>query len=205
MKTVALVAQKGGTGKSMLAIHLAVCASRRGLSVALIELDQQGTVKEWREVRASDDLEVVSAQVKDLPRLLADAKKQRADLVVLDTAGRVDTIAEQVISAADLVLVPCRPFASDVRATPRTITQIKAVRKKDPRAFVVLNSCPIQGTRHKEARAALAPLLPVAPVELHYYMAFADAQNDGRSVEEYEPNGKAAQEIGLLFDWMMSV
>ena len=62
MKTVALVAQKGGTGKSMLAIHLAVCASRRGHLVALIELDQQDTVKEWRAVRATDDLEVVSAQ-----------------------------------------------------------------------------------------------------------------------------------------------
>jgi chromosome partitioning protein len=205
MKTVALIAQKGGTGKSTLAIHLTVCAHRRGKAVALIELDQQDTVKEWRAERASDDLEVVSARAQDLPRLLADAKKQRADLVIIDTAGRVDTIAEQVIASADVVLIPCRPFANDLRATPRTVKQIKAVEKKGQRAFVVLNSCPVQGTRHKEARAALAPLLPVAPIDVHYYMAFADALNDGRSVEEYEPNGKAAQEVGALYDWLMRV
>lgn len=205
MKTVALVAQKGGTGKSTLAIHLAVCASRRGKAVALVELDNQDTIKEWRAERTSDDLEVVSARAQDLPRLLADAKKQRADLVILDTAGRADTIAEQVIAAADVVLIPCRPFANDMRATPRTVAQVKAVKKKGQHAFIVLSSCPVQGTRHEEARAALAPLLSVAPVDVHYYMAFADALNDGRSVEEYDPKSKAAQEIGALYDWVMSV
>ena len=48
-------------------------------------------------------------------------------------------------------------------------------------------------------------MLPVAPVDVHYYMAFADALNDGRSVEEYDPKSKAAQEIGALYDWVMSV
>jgi chromosome partitioning protein len=205
MKTVALVAQKGGTGKSTLAIHLAVCASLRGKSVALVELDNQDTIKEWRAVRASDDLEVVSARAQDLPRLMAEAKKQRADLVILDTAGRADTIAEQVIAAADVVLIPCRPFANDLRATPRTVAQVKAVKKKGQRAFIVLNSCPVQGTRHEEARGALETLLTLAPVDVHYYMAFADALNDGRSVEEYDPKSKASQEIGALYDWMMLV
>jgi chromosome partitioning protein len=203
MKTVALVAQKGGIGKSTIAVHLGVCASRHDQSVAIVDLDPQASVATWGDRRAANDVTVVSARIQELPRLLANAKDQGADLVVIDTAGRADTVAMQVMELSDVVLVPCRPFINDVEASRRTAEQVRTARAK--RAAFVLNAVPPAGTRHLEARLALEPLLPVAPVLLHHYVAFGDALNDGRSVEELDPEGKAAHEIRLLYRWLLKV
>jgi len=201
MRTVALVAQKGGSGKSTLAVHLAVCAARQGLAVALLDLDPQGSVLAWSERRQADDVAVLRATAAELPRLLARARDQQADLVVLDTAGRADETARQVVALADLVLVPCRPSLLDVHASLATVAMLGRAR----RAAFVLNAIPAHGTRHTEAREALAPRLPVAPVALGSYVAFADALNDGRSVEELDPSGRAASQVRELLDWMVRV
>ena len=203
MKTVALVAQKGGTGKSTIAVHLAVCASRRKQTVAIVDLDSQGSVASWAARRARPDVTVVAARIQELPRLIQDAKKQGADLVIVDTAGRADTAAMQVMELSDVVLIPCRPFINDLEASRQTAAQVKASKAK--RAAFVLNAVPHAGTRHEEAREALETLLPVCPVHLHQYVAFGDALNDGRSVEELEPEGKAAAEIRRLFRWLVKL
>ena len=75
MKTVALLTEKGGTGKSTLAVHLAVCAGRQGKTVAAIDLDPQASAASWCERRAGGDIAVVAAKVQELPRLLAEARK----------------------------------------------------------------------------------------------------------------------------------
>jgi chromosome partitioning protein len=219
MKTIALVAQKGGTGKSTMAMHLAVCAGREGKTVALIDLDPQATVTEWGEMRRErlraareqgastedDPLEdaVVAARAQELPGLLASAKKQGAHWAIVDTAGRMDVTSANAVELADVVLVPCRASFPDLKASIGTAEQIRKGRAK--KAFFVLNAVPAQGLRQQEAREALRELLPVAPVELHHYVAYGDALNDGRSVEELEPNGKAATEIRALYAWLKKV
>lgn len=219
MKTIALVAQKGGTGKSTLAMHLAVCAGLDGKSVALIDLDPQATVTEWGEARKErlrqarengeepedDPLEgaVVPARAQELPGLLATAKKQGAHYVIVDTAGRMDVTSANAVELADVVLVPCRASFPDLKASIGTAEQVRKARAK--KAFFVLNAIPAQGIRQVEAREALRELLPVAPVELHHYVAYGDALNDGRSVEELEPSGKAATEIRALYAWLKKV
>jgi chromosome partitioning protein len=203
MKTVALVAQKGGVGKSTLAAHLAVCASRDGKSVAIIDLDPQASVVLWRERRAADDVEVVQARAQELAGLLLAAREQQADYVIIDTAGRADETARVVMEAADVVLVPCRPSVNDLVASKGTAGEVRKARARN--ACFVLNAVPSMGTRHVEARRALEELLPVAPVELHHYVAYSDALNDGRSVEELDPRSKAATEIRALYAWLQSV
>ena len=203
MKTIALVTEKGGTGKSTVAVHLAVCAMRQGKSVAVIDLDPQASTRHWVERRAGDDIAVVSATAQELPRLLEGARKQGADLVVIDTAGRSDVTTAHVIEAADLILIPCRPSIYDLEASQRTAEQIKKAGGKQ--AIFVLNAVPSRGVRAQEAREALIGLLPVAPVELHHLVAYSDALNDRRSVEEMEPHGKAAQEIRALYDWLIKL
>jgi chromosome partitioning protein len=200
MRTLALVAEKGGSGKSLIAVHLAVCAVRRRQRVVLIDLDRQKNVCKWGERRKSDDVTITAARVQELPGLIASARRQEADLVILDTPGRADIVSAQVLDVADVVLVPCRPFVYDVDATEETVAAIK--RAKVQRAAFVLNSVPSRGTRHVEARAALEQLMPVCPVELHYLMPFTDALNDGRSVEEIDAKSKAAVEIRALYRWL---
>jgi chromosome partitioning protein len=203
MKTIALLTEKGGTGKSTVAVHLAVCAMRQGKAVAVIDLDPQASTRRWVERRAADDIAVVSATAQELPRLLDGARQQGADLVVIDTAGRSDVTTAHVIEAADIILIPCRPSIYDLEASQQTAEEIKKAGSK--RAAFILNAVPSRGTRAQEAREALVGAFPVSPVELHQLVAYSDALNDGRSVEEMEPHGKAAQEIRALYDWLIKL
>jgi chromosome partitioning protein len=202
MKTVAFVTQKGGTGKSTLAVHIAVCAHRQGKTVAVIDLDPQGSALSWAKHRNTDDVPVISAKLQELPRLLAAAKHQGADLILIDTPGRADVIAAQVIEAADVVLIPCRASIYDLEASQHTAQEVRTASK---RAAFVLNAVPPRGSRAQEAREALQNVLPVSPVELHNLVGYSDALNDGRSVEELDPTGKAAQEIRALYDWLIKL
>ena len=203
MKTIALVTQKGGTGKSTLAVHLAVAARRHGKIVALIDIDPQGSARLWAEKRGRDDVAVVSARAAELPRLLEEARKQGADFVLIDTAGHMNVSADAVIQSADVVLIPCRASLYDMAASAETAAQVQKAGGK--KAAFVLNAVPSRGTRADEAREILCEVLPVSPVEIHNLVAFSDALNDGRSVEEFDPHGKAADEIRALYDWLMEL
>jgi len=200
MKTVALVTEKGGAGKSTIAVHLAIAAQRKGKVVALIDIDPQASAKLWCDRRGADDMAVVSARAAELPRLLAEAKRQGADFVMIDTAGHADVSADVVVQSADMVLIPCRPSLYDLEAGAKTAKKVRTAGVKN--AAFVLNAVPPRGTRADEARAALSDVLPVAPVELHNLVAYSDALNDGRSVEELDPRGKAAEEIRALYEWI---
>ncbi|MBV9939589.1 MAG: AAA family ATPase [Acidobacteriaceae bacterium] len=203
MKTVALVTQKGGSGKSTLAVHLAVSARRQGAVAAIIDLDPQASARLWAQRRAKDDLAVVAARPAELPRLLVEARQQGATLVLVDTAGHADVSADAAIQSADFVLIPCRPTLYDLGASAATVDMVRRAGGK--KAAFVLNGVPPTGSRADEARQALADILPIAPVEIHSRVAYSDALNDGRSVEELEPHGKAAMEIQALYNWLTKV
>lgn len=207
MRTISLVSRKGGSGKSMLAIHLAVCAARRRQRVVVLDLDPQGSILRWsarrddNPRRASAVVTVERARAREVPTLLSSAREQGADLVLIDTPGVADVDTARVVQIADFVLCPVRPFRADCDAAEETAAGLKLA---GARAAFVLNAVPPRGTRHAEAREELAPLgVPVAPVELHQLMAFADAQNDGSSVEELDPKGKASAEVRALYAWIL--
>jgi chromosome partitioning protein len=102
-----------------------------------------------------------------------------------------------------LVLIPCRPSAADLDAIEDTITL--AQRAKQGKAAVVINAAPMRGHVAEDVRAAISERIAVAPVTLGHRSAYANAWIDGRSVEEYDPKGKAADEIRALYRWMMTI
>lgn len=203
MKTIALVTQKGGSGKSTIAVHLAVAAIRQGVLAAIIDLDPQGSASLWANRRGNEDLAVVAARPAELPGLLANARRQKAELVLIDTAGRDDVTADAVIQLADIVLIPCRPTLYDIGASAATADKVRRAGGK--KAAFVLNGVPPTGNREAEAREALGDALPVAPVSIHNRVAYSDALNDGRSVEELDPHSKAAEEIRTLYNWLIKL
>ena len=150
---------------------------------------------------SADTPTVIKATPAQLPTLLLQAKAQRAELVIIDTAGRSDGATRHAIQAADLVLIPCRPSAADLDAIEDTLRLIQLSEGK--RAAVVLNAAPVRGGMAEEARTAIAEHLEVAPVVLCQRSAYANAWIDGRSVEEYDPDGKAAAEICALYRWLI--
>lgn len=203
MKTIALVSQKGGSGKSTLAVHLAVCAEINGQSAAIIDLDPQASAVSWSERRKASSPAVVKATPAQLAGLLDQAKKQNADLVIIDTAGWSDVAQAQAVESADLVLIPCRPTVLDLDAISETLRIVQLASGK--RAAIVLNSIPPYEGREQEARKVLDGLASVAPVAIYQRVAYCDAMNDGRSVEEYDPKGRAAEEIRALYHWVIKV
>ena len=190
MKTIAIISQKGGAGKTTIGIHLALAAEKRGIKTALFDFDPQASVSSWSDKRNLPSPAVVSAQATRLPELLEEAAAQVADLVIIDSAPNADAASLAAARAADLVLIQCRPAAFDLN-TIGTKLNLAALAGKP--AYVVLNAVPPQGQVCEEARFALEDGgVAVAAPLVHQLVAFSHAVNDGRTAQELEPKSKAA-------------
>jgi chromosome partitioning protein len=205
MLTIALVGQKGGSGKTTLATALAVRATQDKKSVALIDLDPQGTATRWGELRANSEPAIVSCQIFMLSKILDKAKEGGADIAIIDTPGKIEQATVEAAKVANLALIPVRATAFDLNALAE-LRNLLAIAG-DPLAYVAINAAPPQGRRHKDAKAVIEGMhgLKVAPIHLCQRNAYADATINGLSVTEYEPAGKAADEIDRLYSFMISI
>ncbi len=201
MKVVAIVSQKGGAGKTTLALHIAVAAERAGLSAAILDMDPQGTAERWSEWRKEEPPAVVAAKATTLARRLEQARAGNGDIVVIDTPPLAQTEAREAARIADLTLIPCRPSAFDLDAIRITADLANDIRKP---AFVVVNAGPPHGTSvYKDMAETVEGFgLRVAPARLAERAAFRHAVRDGKSVQEVEPDGKAAEEVAALWRWI---
>jgi chromosome partitioning protein len=200
MKIVALISQKGGAGKTTLAVHLATRAAADGLATAVIDLDPQATAASWGDRRQAETPEIVSGQAVRLPALIKAAEANGAEFLILDTAPNADQTASLAARAADVVLIPCRPATFDLEAIATTLMLAKAAGKP---SYVVLNAVPPRSPIGKEAADGLAQQgTQVAPHMLTHRAAFSHGVIDGQTAQEYEPGGKAAQEIDQLYKWL---
>jgi chromosome partitioning protein len=203
MKIVAIISQKGGAGKTTLAVHLATAAAAAGHTTAIIDLDPQATAASWGDRREAGVPEVISGQAVRLPALVNAARQNRADFLVLDTAPNADQVVSLAARAADLVLVPCRAAAFDLEAIETTLLLAKAAQKP---AYVILNAVPPRSAIGKEAAEGLAARgAQVAPHQIVHRAAFAHGVIDGRTAQEFEPGGKAAAEVDALYRWLCGV
>jgi chromosome partitioning protein len=204
MKTVAMLSQKGGTGKTTLTLHLAVAAARKGKSVAVIDLDPQASSAGWKDTREGDSPYVIPLPHSRLPQALQAAQEGGADLALIDTAPHSEGAALAAAKAADVILIPCRAGILDLRAIGTTAEIAKMAGKP---AYVVLNAMPPRATQVlADASAAVAVHgLSVAPVAIQQRAAFAHALTAGKTAQEYEPDGKAAEETAQLYAWLQSV
>jgi chromosome partitioning protein len=203
MKIVAIISQKGGAGKTTLAVHLAAAAAAAGHTAAVIDLDPQCTAASWGDRRDADTPEVISGQANRLPALVVAAQENGADFLVLDTAPNADQTASLAARAADLVLIPCRPSTFDLEAIETTLLLAKTAAKP---AFVVLNAVPPRGGIGKEAADGLASRgAQVAPCLLTHRASFAHGVIDGRTAQEFEPVGKATGEVTALYKWVCGI
>lgn len=200
MRIIAVISQKGGAGKTTLAVNLAVAAEAQGAPTVLIDLDPQASAKTWHDIRAEKEAPfVVSAQASRLEEVIEIARANGAELVIIDTAPHSESAALAAARAADLVLIPCRPAILDLKAIG-TSGDLAALAKKP--AVVVLSAVPHQGKLAEEAEEAVRSYgLTVAPVKLTQRAAYVHSLTLGQTAQEFEPEGKAAQEIGDLYKW----
>lgn len=201
MHTVAMLSQKGGTGKTTLSLHLAVAAETAGHRAVVIDLDPQASAAGWKDSRQGETPVVVSVPSTRLPQAVQAAQDGGAALAVIDTAPYSGDVALAAAEAADLVLIPCRAGILDLRAIGITARVVKLAGKT---AYVVLNAVPPSASRVlADARAAVAVHgLEVAPVALRQRAAYAHALTAGQTAQEYEPKGKAAEDMAAFYKWL---
>jgi chromosome partitioning protein len=198
MQTIALISQKGGAGKTTLAVHLAVAAHLAGLRVAMVDLDPQATCRKWGDKRGASP-EVASDHAERLAHLMHAARLNGVELLVIDSAPNADRASLAAARAADLILIPCRPAAFDLEAIEAT-RDLCTIAKKP--SVIVINAAPIRSLIVEEARTGLeAQGAIVSPIVVHGRVAFSHAVIDGRTAMEYEPDGKAASETLALYTW----
>src|SRR5215207_5426292 len=200
MKVLALATQKGGTGKSSLAVSLAVAAQERGLKVYVVDLDPQATARKWFERREAEGPEVSTIDPSRLTAGLSALARKGFDLVI-DTPGVDAPATTAAMHAADLCLVPARPSVADIEAARPTIRTLSALGK--PFLFV-LNQCPPgRSIRTLDAYRALLLMGAVAGVTLAMRADHLDALAQGLGVTERDPSGKAAGEVRDLLQWLL--
>jgi cellulose biosynthesis protein BcsQ len=120
MKTVALLSEKGGAGKTTVTVHLGVAAQRAGLDVAIIDLDPQASAAEWADQRGSAP-EAVAIPPARLDKLLADLRTNETDLVLIDTPREANNAGYIAAQAADFIMIPFKRGGFDFRALKRTL------------------------------------------------------------------------------------
>ena len=207
MKTIALISQKGGSGKTTIANALAVQSCLEGLKTLLIDIDPQGSSYNWGERRLAAELTapaVVSAHAIALERLLNGAREQNVDLVIIDTAPKSEKDARKAAELADLVLIPCRPSIHDMDAIEHTVETCRLA--KTP-AFVLLNSVHPNAPRQAEdvtlaLKQAYDPIQVLAGFYLAARSEHVHSAATGLTAAESEPDGKAAAEIRTLFEML---
>lgn len=200
MFTISILGQKGGTGKTTLALGLGVAAFRSGRAAAVIDLDPQASAASWKDRRAGPGPAVVSAQASRLKHTLATAGEIGADIVIIDTAGRNDDAALGAARVADLVLIPSRTNILELEALPAAADILRLAG--NPAAFVVLNAIHPSAVRQAaEARALIRESfgLRCAPMHLCHRAAYADAMSTGHTPQELDADGKASGELDALF------
>ncbi len=202
MKVIAVISQKGGSGKTTLASNLGVAAQQAGSRTAIVDTDPQQSVRFWGDKRPNDGPgpEVLGDHAKRLPRIIETAADAGFDVLVIDTQPRDSGDALLACKVADIILIPCRPAAYDLHAIADTLGTTKEARKP---AFVVLNSAPIRSAMVDQAREYLEGQgATVAPVIVRQRVAFSHSVLVGQTALEFEPDGKAAEEINELWAWV---
>lgn len=201
MQTLAMIAQKGGTGKTTLALSLAVAAEAAGRSVLVVDLDPQASACKWSDRRTVDTPPVIDAQPARLAAALAKAEQAGVELAIVDTPARIEQAAAEAAKAATLILIPCKPSILDLETVRTTVELVQGRSRAAP--MVVLNAVPAQGTRQEQAAEAIASMgLKVCPAYIGQRVAFEYAAQAGQTVTEYEPDGRAASEIRQLYEYV---
>src|SRR5918993_5911601 len=200
MRVLAMASQKGGSGKTTLSGHLAVQAQQSGAGpVCLIDIDPQGSLADWWNERKADMPAFAQTTVARLATDLEVLRQQGFRLAVIDTPPAITMAIQSVIAVAELIVIPTRPSPHDLRAVGATVDLCDRAGK--PLLFVVNGATPKAKITY-EAAVALSQHGTVAPVTLHHRTDFAASMIDGRTVMEVDPNGRSANEVVELWDYI---
>ena len=203
MKTLSVLSCKGGTGKTTLALHLAVAAQAAGRGVLVADLDRQRSAVDWRRERDALRPNVEEAKPGSLWTLQQAATRLGSDVMIIDTASSREEDSAYAIKCADLCLIVLRPNFLDLKAV---VGSAQAVLNQNKTGVFVVNQAPAGSGGMSEVMQALRPYgLPIAPIRIRQRNAYQQGLGEGRTAQEIEPMGPAAEEMAALWYYVDSL
>jgi len=205
MRTLAVIARKGGSGKTTLCVHLALAAHLRGRAVLLADTDAQRSSSQVLKGRKAGGPAWVETSGPKLFALQLTALREGVNTLVIDTPAAIEEEISHAIVAADLCLLVIRPTFLDLAAAIQTAEIVRRLRKP---ALIVVNQAPVSrnGVEPPAVKRALEALLlmrlPVIPILLRARAGYQSALESGRSVEEIDPASEATREIAELWEFV---
>jgi chromosome partitioning protein len=204
MYIIAVLAEKGGVGKTTLALDLAVTAVKKGHTVAVLDVDPQATASKWTDRRTEEFPWVVPTHAARIAAAIEKAKAQGVNFVVIDTPPHSSTDAAEAARRADVVISPAEPHLFALETVSKLADLLKVAG--NPPAFFVINKAPTQGTEGENAADYIKKHgYPVCPVIIHLRAAHRHAGNVGKVALEYEADSKAAQETLQLYTYTIQL
>lgn len=204
MRVITIASQKGGTGKSTLAINLGVLAEACMSPVVLVDCDAHRGLAQWRLVRAAGRPVVAELPASgSIAEVLASCRAAGAELVVLDTPAGTPAVGSTIaaaIAAAELIVMPSKAGFLDIMAARPTV---EAIRRAGRKGVIVLNEVPPRGSVVEGARTALIGYgLPVCPTAIAHRVGVSYSLLQGQALAEYEADNRGAAEFAAVWSWI---
>ena len=200
MKVIAVASQKGGSGKTTLAGHLAVQAEMMGAGpVALVDTDPQGSLSEWWNEREAETPLFARTTINKLKEDVERMSRMGIKLLFIDTPPAITETIATVLGVADLLIIPTRPSPHDLRAVGATVELAEGL--DTPLVFVVNGATP-RARITGEAAIALSQHGTLAPAVIHQRVDFASSMIDGRTVMELNSASKSSEEVTKLWTYI---
>jgi chromosome partitioning protein len=207
MKVWSIVSQKGGSGKTTLALHLAIAAAE-DLKVLVIDLDPQASAERWHGIRqratgSKDDPSIAAGPYTKLPEMIRVARKLGAELVLVDTPPKLDKAITAALAPATMAIIPVKTSILDVQALEDCVRVVEFAKAK-PKTVAVMNAVPTGRAKDAAVKDVLRYAerhgLEVMTERLSDLPAYAQGLKSGRGVTETDRNGTAAKEITALLE-----
>ncbi len=206
MHTICMLSLKGGAGKSTVVQSLAVCAVQHGQKTLIVELDPQGTLKNWSKRREAAQPEVLQTLPQSMGDVLEKARADSTHWVFIDTPGHDTSTACAAAAEADLILIPCKiQSMKDFDAVMATLAE---ANRADKPAYVLMNQVPPNSpklVRNKQVEIQREYNVAVLSKYLSRRADFEYCDDKGLSAAEFNPNGAAAEEVDKLFALLQSI
>lgn len=204
MDVVAVIAEKGGAGKTTLSLDLAVTAVQKGRKAAVLDVDPQATASKWTDRRTEELPWVVPTHAVRLAAAIDQAKAQGVDFIVIDTPPHSSTDAAEAARRADIVVSPVEPHLFGLETLSKLADLLRVAG--DPPSFFVVNKAPTQGNEGANAVEYIKKQgFDVCPTIIYHRAPHRHATNLGKTAAEYEANSKAAQETLQLYVYTLKL